>query len=270
MRRRKPALMLSFDDFVANPDGLVAWLTRTPVLIHEANAVPGFTNKWLAPMARQVLTGFPGGFGSFTHTRHVGNPVRNEIVTIEAPATRLAARSGRLRVLIVGGSQGARAFNEVLPQALKSIPSAQRPEVRHQCGRDQRAATVAAYGDVQADVSEFIDDMAAAYRWADVVIARAGAMTVAEICAAGVCAVFVPYPHAVDDHQTANARYLVSREAGTLIPQNEFTPTRAAELLQNFAGNPALIVKMASAARALAVTDAAQAVANACEEVMHA
>lgn len=270
LRRRRPAVVLSFGGFVAGPGGLVAWLTRTPMLIHEANAIPGFTNKWLAPLARQVLTGFPGGFGSFTHTRHVGNPVRSEIAAIEAPAARLASHGGRLRVLIVGGSLGARAFNDIVPQAFKLIPEAQRPDVRHQCGRDQRAATMAAYGGAQVDVMEFIDDIAAAYRWADVVIARAGAMTVAEICAAGGCAIFVPYPHAVDDHQTINASYLVSRSAAMLVPQAEFSPARVAELLQDFSGNPALILKMANAARALAVTDAARVVANVCEEVMHA
>jgi UDP-N-acetylglucosamine--N-acetylmuramyl-(pentapeptide) pyrophosphoryl-undecaprenol N-acetylglucosamine transferase len=270
LRRRKPAVVLSFGGFVAGPGGLVAWLTRTPLLVHEANAIPGFTNKRLALFARQVLTGFPGGFGSFVCTRQVGNPVRKEIAAIEAPEVRLANRSGRLRVLVVGGSLGARAFNDVMPQAIKSLAVDQRPDVRHQTGRDQRDTTLGAYADVSAEVVEFIDDMAAAYRWADIVIARAGAMTVAEICAAGSCAVFVPFPHAVDDHQTANARYLVSRDAATLVPQDEFTPARAASLLAEFAGNRALILRMARAARALAMPDAAQAVASACEEVLHA
>lgn len=270
IRRRKPAVVLSFGGFVAGPGGLVAWLTRTPLLVHEANAIPGFTNKRLAMFARQVLTGFPGGFGSLVSTRQVGNPVRKEIAAIEAPDVRLAGREGRLRVLVVGGSLGARAFNEIVPKALKLMAIDQRPDVRHQTGRDQRASTVFDYGDVRAEVIEFIDDMAAAYRWADIVIARAGAMTVAEICAAGCCAVFVPYPHAVDDHQTANARYLASRNAATLVPQSEFTPTRAATLLWDFASDRSRILKMACAARALAVPDAAQAVANACEEVLHA
>jgi UDP-N-acetylglucosamine--N-acetylmuramyl-(pentapeptide) pyrophosphoryl-undecaprenol N-acetylglucosamine transferase len=270
LRRRKPAVVLSFGGFVAGPGGLVAWLTRTPLLIHEANAIPGFTNKRLAMFARQVLTGFPGGFGSFVSTRQVGNPVRSEIAAIETPTARLTGRVGRLRVLVVGGSLGARVFNEVMPQALKSMAPERRPQVRHQTGRDQRETTLAAYGDTRAEIVEFIDDMADAYRWADLVIARAGAMTVAEICAAGCCAVLVPYPHATDDHQTANARYLVTRNAATLVPQGEFSAARVATLLQNFADNTGLILETARAARSLAVPDAAKAVASACEEVLHA
>jgi UDP-N-acetylglucosamine--N-acetylmuramyl-(pentapeptide) pyrophosphoryl-undecaprenol N-acetylglucosamine transferase len=270
LRRRKPAVVLSFGGFVAGPGGLVAWLTGTPLLVHEANAIPGFTNKQLAMFARQVLTGFPGGFGSLVSARQVGNPVRSEIAAIETPTARLTGRVGRLRVLVVGGSQGARVFNDVVPQALKSMAPERRPQVRHQTGRDQREATLAAYGDVRAEVVEFIDDMANAYRWADLVIARSGAMTVAEICAAGCCAILTPYPHATDDHQTANARYLVTRQAATLVPQQEFTATRIATLMQNFADNRGLILEMARAARSLAVPDAAQAVANACEELLHA
>jgi len=269
MRRRKPDVVLSFGGFVAGPGGLVAWLTRTPLLVHEANAIPGLTNKWLAMFARKILTGFPDGFGSMTHSCQVGNPVRSEIAAIAPPETRLAHRSGPLRVLVVGGSQGARVFNDVVPQAIKLTPQAWRPEVRHQCGRDQLVATRAVYGDVaNVEVSEFINDMAGAYAWADVVIARAGAMTVAELTAAGCCAILVPYLHAVDDHQTANARYLTEREAGVLVPQLSLTPTQLATALQELNDNRALILKMASAARALAVPDAVDAVVSACEEVM--
>jgi UDP-N-acetylglucosamine--N-acetylmuramyl-(pentapeptide) pyrophosphoryl-undecaprenol N-acetylglucosamine transferase len=270
LRRRKPDVALSFGGFVAGPGGVVAWLLRTPLLIHEANAVAGFTNKWLALCARQVLTGFPDGFPTLAHSRQVGNPVRAEITHIEKPETRLASRSGRLRVLIVGGSQGARVFNEIVPQAIQLLPPASRPQLRHQCGRDQRAATLAAYGDAPVEVMEFIDDMAAAYGWADVVIARSGAMTVAELAAAGCCALLVPFPRAVDDHQTANARYLAERDAALLLLQHEFTPQRVATLLQEFADNRPLIAKMASAARGLAIVDAVDLVASACEEVLHA
>lgn len=270
-RKQRPDLVLSFGGFVAGPGGLVAWLTRTPLLIHEANAIPGFTNRCLAVCARQVLTGFPDGFGSIAHSRQVGNPVRREIAALPAPSTRLENRSGRLRVLVFGGSQGARIFNEILPQALAQIPAAMRPEVRHQTGRKQADVTRAAYRDLAGvEVTEFIDDMAAAYAWADIVIARSGAMTLAEITAAGCCAVLVPFPHAVDDHQTANARYLSSRDAALLVPQSEFTVNRVATLLVEFQNNRALVQKMASAARALAVTDAAELVASACQEVLHA
>ncbi len=270
MRRCKPDVALSFGGFVAGPGGLVAWLTRTPLVIHEANAIPGFTNKMLALVADEILTGFPDGFGSMAHARQVGNPVREEIAAILSPQLRLANRSGPLHVLVIGGSQGARIFNEVLPQALKLMPLAIRPEIRHQCGRNQRDATLAAYGDAQANVSEFIDAMAAAYAWADVVIARAGAMTVSEISAAGCCAVLVPFSHAVDDHQTANARSLSERDAAVLLPQSEFTATRVAALLHELHDNRGLILQMAQAARGLAIPDAAHAVATACREALHA
>ncbi len=243
LRRQRPDVVLSFGGFVAGPGGLMAWVLRIPLLIHEANAIPGFTNKWLALFARQILTGFPDGFNALAHARQVGNPVRAEIAAIAPPVARLADRRGRLRVLVVGGSQGAQAFNEIVPLALKSLPPAARPQLRHQCGRNQRDITAARYEGIEnVEVFEFIQDMADAYAWADVVIARAGAMTVAELAAAGCCAVLVPYPHAVDDHQTANARYLMERQAAVLLPQPEFTPTRAA--------------------------DAADAVASACEEVL--
>ncbi|HYM47231.1 MAG TPA: undecaprenyldiphospho-muramoylpentapeptide beta-N-acetylglucosaminyltransferase [Burkholderiaceae bacterium] len=268
MRRCRPNVAISFGGYVAGPGGLVAMLTGTPLLIHEANAVPGFTNKWLALFARQILTGFPNGFISYAHARQVGNPVRAEIARIAAPEVRLANRSGRLRVLVVGGSQGARVFNEVMPQAIKLVPPALRPDIRHQCGRNQHVATYAAYGGARAEVFQFIDNMADAYAWADIVVSRAGAMTVTELAAAGCCSVLVPFPGAVDDHQTANARYLVSHDAAVLMPQMEFTPVRIATLLQELAPNRELIVKMAVAARGVAITDAADAVASACEEVI--
>lgn len=270
LRRRQPDVVLAFGGFVAGPGGLVAWLTRTPLLIHEANAIPGLTNKWLAPFARKILTGFPNGFAWFTRAHQVGNPVRREIAAIAAPEARLANRSGRLRVLVIGGSRGARVFNEILPRALARLPEAAQPEIRHQCGHGQREATRAAYAGASADVSEFIDDMAAAYAWADVVIARSGAMTVAELAAAGCCAVLVPYPHAVDDHQTANARFLSERGAALLLPQSEFTAVRVTTLLQELNDNRALILTMARAARGFANSDAAQAVARACAEALRA
>jgi len=270
LRRCRPSVVLSFGGFVAGPGGVVAWLTRRPLIIHESNAIPGLTNKLLALVAHQILTGFPNGFISYAHARQVGNPVRAEIAKLRVPEERLVHRRGPLRVLVVGGSQGARVFNEVMPQAVKLMAPALRPALRHQCGRDQRVATLATYGEVQAEVVEFIDDMAAAYDWADVVISRAGAMTVSEIAAAGCCAVFVPFPRAVDDHQTANARYLVSRDAGVLVAQAEFTPARVAALLQELHENREFVLKMAVAARGLAAIDAADAVASACEEVLHA
>lgn len=269
LRRRRPDVVLSFGGFVAGPGSLVAWLTRTPLVIHEQNALPGFTNRVLAPLADYVLSGFPGAFGNLTAARHVGNPVRPEIAALPAPADRLAGRAGPLKLLVVGGSQGARVFNEVIPAALGTLPRGQHPEVWHQCGHGNAHRVQAAYrlAHARARVTEFIENMAAAYAWADLVLCRAGAMTVAELATAGMPAVLVPYPHAVDDHQTANAHFLSDRGAAVLVPQAELHPGRVRELLQELDGNRALLLKMANTARSCAVLDAADTVAGLCLEV---
>jgi UDP-N-acetylglucosamine--N-acetylmuramyl-(pentapeptide) pyrophosphoryl-undecaprenol N-acetylglucosamine transferase len=270
LRRRKPDAVLSMGGFVAGPGGLMASLLGIPLLIHEQNAIPGMTNKWLAPLADQVLSGFPNAFGRHVVARPVGNPVRDEIAALPPPEERLAARRGRLRLLVVGGSQGARIFNDVVPDAVHELSADLRPEIWHQCGRGNAEAVQRAYGDVPARVTEFIDDMAQAYAWADVVLCRAGAMTIAEIAASGSAAILVPYLYAVDDHQTANARFLSERDAAVLVPTAEFNNARLRELLTGFAGNRELLLKMAQAARHLAVTDAAETVAALCMEQTHA
>lgn len=270
LRRVRPDAVLSMGGFVAGPGGVMAWLTRVPLVIHEQNAIPGMTNRILAALADRVLSGFPGAFGPLTAARQVGNPVRREIAALAPPEARLAAHNERLRLLVVGGSQGARVFNDVVPQAVRSMPSAKRPEVWHQCGRGMLESTQAAYGNGTARVAEFIDDMAAAYAWADLVLCRAGAMTIAEVAAAGAASILVPYPHAVDDHQTANARFLVSGDAAMLLPQMELTPERLATVLAECTDNREMILKMARAARSLAITDADEIVAHECLEVMGA
>ena len=269
LRRRKPDAVLSLGGFVAGPGGLMAWLMRIPLLVHEQNAIPGLTNKWLALVADRVLSGFPDAFGSHVAARPVGNPVRAEIAALAPPDQRMAARSGRLRLLIVGGSLGARIFNEVVPVAVKALPADVCPEVWHQCGRSAQTQTEKAYDGtpVKARVTEFIDDMAAAYAWADIVLCRAGAMTVTELAASGSASILVPYLYAVDDHQTANARFLSERGAAVLVQQMELSAERLCELLQGFAANRELILKMACAARCLAVIDAAETVASLCQEV---
>ncbi|HSW52235.1 MAG TPA: undecaprenyldiphospho-muramoylpentapeptide beta-N-acetylglucosaminyltransferase [Sulfuricaulis sp.] len=266
LRRRKPDAVLSMGGFVAGPGGLMASLLNIPLLIHEQNAIPGMTNKWLAPLADQVLSGFPNAFGRHVVARPVGNPVRDEIAALPPPEERLAARRGRLRLLVVGGSLGARIFNDVVPDAVHELSADLRPEIWHQCGRGNAEAVQRAYGDAPARVTEFIDDMAQAYAWADVVLCRAGAMTVAELAASGSAAILVPYLYAVDDHQTANARFLSERDAAVLVPTAEFNNARLCELLNGFAGNRELLLKMARAARHLAVTDAAETVAALCVE----
>jgi len=268
MRRRRPGTILAMGGFVAGPAGLVARLGRRRLVVHEQNAIAGLTNRWLALIADTVLCGLPGAFGALPGARHVGNPVRAAIQAIAAPAERLAGRSGRLRLLIVGGSQGARVFNEVVPQALARLPAGSRPDVRHQSGGGAATATAERYraAGVEAQVSEFIEDMASAYAWSDLVLCRAGAMTVAEIAAAGVAAILVPFPHAADDHQSANARYLVEREAAVLMPQSGFGPAQLAELLAGFSDNRSLLQRMAEHARGCAMPDAAEAVASLCME----
>jgi UDP-N-acetylglucosamine--N-acetylmuramyl-(pentapeptide) pyrophosphoryl-undecaprenol N-acetylglucosamine transferase len=270
VRRHRPDVMISFGGFVAAPGGIAAWLTQTPLVIHEQNAIAGWTNKLLAFFSRRVLTGFPNVFGGGRPEQYVGNPVRKEILNLPDPQTRLQVRSGPLRVLVVGGSQGAQSFNEIIPRAILAVPETLRPEVWHQCGRHRLAETQTAYAGANARVAEFIDNMGEAYAWADLVICRAGAMTVAELCAAGVAAVLVPFPFAVDDHQTANAQFLVERDAAILVPQKDLSAQKLSEWFVTFTGDRAALIKMALAARGAAVLDAAEVVAHECLEAAHA
>jgi UDP-N-acetylglucosamine--N-acetylmuramyl-(pentapeptide) pyrophosphoryl-undecaprenol N-acetylglucosamine transferase len=259
--------------FVAGPGGLVAWLLRRPLLIHEANAVAGLTNRWLAKLADRVMTGFPRCEGiDAGRSEFVGNPVREDIAALAPPEQRMAARTGPLRLLVVGGSQGARAFNEQVPAALAAMAPDARPEVRHQCGRDRLQATRRAYAEaqIQAEVSEFIEDMAAAYGWADLALCRSGAMTVAELAAAGLPALLVPYPYAVSDHQTANARFLEAAGAAVLLPEAELTPPRLAAELARLGADRGKLLAMAGCARGAARPEATARVAAICRESMHA
>ncbi|MFN2308161.1 MAG: undecaprenyldiphospho-muramoylpentapeptide beta-N-acetylglucosaminyltransferase [Gammaproteobacteria bacterium] len=264
--RARPRAVLGMGGFVTGPGGLMAWLLRRPLVIHEQNAVAGLTNRLLAPLATRVLEAFPGSLPARTRPVHTGNPVRAAITEVAAPPQRLAGRAGPLRLLVLGGSLGAQALNETVPQALARLPVEARPEVRHQAGVRHVEAARAAYAQarVAARVEAFVDDMAAAYAWADLVVCRAGALTIAELTAVGVAAILVPYPHAVDDHQTGNARYLVSAGAARLIPQTELTPSGLAAVLGELGADRGRLLAMAEAARALARPDAARAVAQQC------
>lgn len=267
MRRRNPSVVLGAGGFVSGPGGIAAWLTRRPLVIHEQNAVAGMTNRMLAKLATRVLEAFPSSFPSGVAAQAVGNPVRREITAIAPPAQRFAERTGALRVLIIGGSQGATRLNAAMPAALALMDVALRPEVRHQCGERHLATARALYEQhqVSGDVRAFIDDMAAAYSWADLIVCRSGALTVSEIAAAGLPAVFIPFGAAVDDHQTRNARFLVDARAAVLIPEGELTPQRlAAELHKLLAGGRELLCAMAVKARSLAITDADERLADAC------
>lgn len=264
LRRTKPSVVLGMGGYVAFPGGMMAVLTGRPLVVHEQNSVAGLTNRMLAKVADRVLQAFPGAFPKATVC---GNPVRAEVAALPEPAVRYAGRSGPLRLLVVGGSLGAQVFNQTVPAALAQIEPAQRPVVIHQTGRGRRDEVQARYDEagVEAQVVEFIDDMAAAYGDVDLALCRAGAMTVSELAAAGVASVLVPFPHAVDDHQTGNARYLSEGQAAVLLPQTGFDATSFARLLTETDREGC--AQMAQAARALARIDATATVADACERL---
>ena len=264
MRRRRPALVVGFGGFVTGPGGVAAWLTRRPLLIHEQNAIAGYSNRCLAHLSRRVLAAFPDAFPAGIETQVVGNPVRAEIVMQPPPAVRFARREGALRLLIVGGSLGAARLNTVVPFAVKQ--SGLTLHVRHQAGERGIDAARKAYADagVSAEVSPFIDDMAQAYADADLVICRAGALTVSELAAVGVAAILVPFPAAVDDHQTYNAQCLVGEDAAVLIADRELTPERLAAELKSLCAGRGKLLAMAERARLVAKPDAAQELAAAC------
>ena len=264
MRSHKPDVVLGMGGFAAFPGGLTAWVLRRPLVIHEQNSIAGLTNRVLSHFAGKVLAAFPSAFGE--HAALVGNPVRAEIAAVPAPEQRLAGRIGPIRLLVVGGSLGAQALNEMVPQALAMLPEDVRPEVIHQAGEKHIDVLNENYrkAGVTAETRAFIEDMAATYAWADLVICRAGALTVAELSAAGVASVLVPFPHAVDDHQTHNARYLSENGAAVLLPQQDMTPQKLAQLMQEY--DREALFAMAQRARALGKPQATAAVATICKE----
>ena len=266
--RRKPDALLGFGGFAAAPGGVMAAALGIPLLIHEQNAVAGLTNRWLARISDRVLLGFPGSIvGPRAHW--VGNPVRAEIAALPPPEERMQERvDGRsaLRLFVIGGSLGAAVFNEVVPAALAAFDAASRPQVKQQAGRGklETARANAERTGVEIEWYEFIDDVAAMYAWADLVLCRAGASSVAEVAAAGVAAVFVPYPYAADDHQAANARFLESRGAAIFISQSDFTPDKLASVLRRFIVARSDLLEMAVRARQAARPAADAEVADWC------
>jgi UDP-N-acetylglucosamine--N-acetylmuramyl-(pentapeptide) pyrophosphoryl-undecaprenol N-acetylglucosamine transferase len=270
MRRRRPGLVVGFGGFVTGPGGVAAWLTRRPLLIHEQNAIAGYSNRCLAHLARRVLSAFPKAFPPGVDAQVVGNPVRAEILLQQPPAERFARREGALRLLIVGGSLGASRLNAVVPLAIRR--TGLTLHVRHQAGARGIDAALAAYreADVKADVSPFIDDMAQAYAEADLVICRSGALTVSELAAVGVASVLVPFPAAVDDHQTFNAQYLVREGAAVLIADRDLTAERLAAELKELCAGRGKLLAMAERARLVAKPHAAEELAAACLEQLEA
>jgi UDP-N-acetylglucosamine--N-acetylmuramyl-(pentapeptide) pyrophosphoryl-undecaprenol N-acetylglucosamine transferase len=266
LNRRRPAAVLGMGGFVAGPGCFAAWLTRRPLLIHEQNSVAGTTNRLLAPLAARVFEAFPGSFPARAHAELVGNPVRRSLAVAEPPRQRLAARRAqRRRVLVIGGSQGARILNETVPKAFAELPAAGRPDVWHQAGRGLAAARAAyAAAGVDARVDEFIEDMGAAYQWADLVVARAGALTVAELAMVGVGAILVPFKAAIDDHQTRNAEHFARDGAGMVLAEQELTASGLARELTSCLGDLERLTTMAEAAHAQAKHAVAEQIAAAC------
>ncbi len=263
IRQVKPNVVLGMGGYITFPGGMMAALTGVPLVLHEQNSVAGLANRVLAGVADRIVTGFPN---VLKKGEWVGNPVRPEITKIAAPVERFSERSGALRILIIGGSLGAQALNELVPKGMALLGEAEQPQIVHQAGEkhiDTLKANYAAVG-VQAHCVSFIEDMAGAYEWADLVICRAGALTIAELAAAGVASILVPFPHAVDDHQTGNARFLVGVGGAFLLPQTELTAESIA-LIRNYSRGQ--LLEMAEKARSMAKPDATEAVAQLCTDI---
>lgn len=263
IRQVRPNVVLGMGGYITFPGGMMAALSGVPLILHEQNSVPGLANKVLAGVADRIVTGFPAVFGKGLW---LGNPVRPEICQVASPAERFAQRTGALRVLVIGGSLGATALNEIVPQGMARLLADELPQIVHQAGEKHLEALKAAYAaaGVPAHCVPFIEDMAGAYEWADLVICRAGALTIAELAAVGVASILVPFPHAVDDHQTMNAKFLVNAGGAFLLPQTELTADAIA-LIRNYS-RPQLL-EMAEKARSLAKPDATAEVANLCTEI---
>ena len=295
--RRRPAAALGMGGFASGPGGIAAWLLRIPLLIHEQNRVAGTTNRILARFAAKIMQGFPGTFGNRTGVVTTGNPVRRQIADLAGRETRgqskitpsrandpdgedftltpppAASAPGRLNVLVLGGSQGARKLNRVAPPALARLQRRMRLNVRHQCGERHLAETRRVYDGLQLDqvrLDPFIDDMASAYQWADIAVCRAGALTIAELCAAGLAAILVPFPFAIDDHQTANARFLRDAGAALLLPEDELTETGLEDLLWQLCSTEDRLSGLARNSRCCAFPDAAETVGALCLEHAYA
>ena len=268
LRRIKPDVVLGMGGYAAGPGGVAAKLLGIPLVLHEQNAAAGLTNRLLAKIASRILMGFEGAFPLTERSRVVGNPVRDEFLQLAQQPLKHYQAGAVLKILIVGGSLGARALNQVVPNALAKL---NKVEIRHQSGKGNASQVTDLYqslGVTTVTVSEFISDMSAAYDWADLLICRAGALTVAEVAAAGIPAVFVPLPHAVDDHQTRNAESLTSRGAAVLMPQKEMTADKLATLIAQWQSEPRQLQKMAQLSRAAAILNATDRVVSECKALI--
>jgi len=277
MIKIRPIIVLGMGGIVSGPGGIAAGLMRIPLLIHEQNAIAGLSNRLLAPFAVAVMAAFPDAFKASSKLTITGNPVRNAIVNLPEPEKRYADRDlNSLKVLVLGGSLGAKRLNEVVPETLLALGSVLSSdyqfELKHQCGERHHSITEAAYKEhnINADVIPFIDDMADAYTWADIVICRAGALTIAELAACGIGSILIPFPYAVDDHQTENAKYLSAEGAAILIQEAQFNAEKLKEILLKLCHAPDQLLQMAVKARSLAKRQATNDVARLCMEAVHA
>lgn len=272
MLKIKPAAVLGMGGFASGPGGIAAWLMRIPLLIHEQNAIAGLTNKILSKFACRILAAFPNAFKQQRKLLITGNPVREDIAKVTLPEERLKNRNGKpLNILVLGGSLGAAALNEQVPEAVALLSDCQ-VSIKHQCGTAHTEQTFAKYTQlkIQAEVLPYVEDMAKEYAWADIVICRAGALTIAELAAVGVGAILVPFPYAVDDHQTANAAYLENGGAAITMQQTNLTAEKLKQILFEFCTSYQRCIDMAIKARSLAKPEATQTVASVCMEMAHA
>jgi UDP-N-acetylglucosamine--N-acetylmuramyl-(pentapeptide) pyrophosphoryl-undecaprenol N-acetylglucosamine transferase len=273
IKNLKPDVVIGLGGFASGPGGIAAWLLKLPLIIHEQNAKPGLTNQWLAKLATKALQAFPEAFAAKYQALTVGNPLRAEIIALPAPCEKYmgdnSLHNRPLNLLVLGGSLGAAALNLAMPTALAAINANYRPNIWHQTGEKHWQQTVVAYenANVVAQVTPFFTDIAKAYAWADLVICRAGALTISELCAAGLGAILVPYPYAVDDHQTANAQFMVQHQAAVLIQQADLTIESLVPLLKSIIAEPSRCQTMAEAAYALRITTADQKVLMTCQEI---
>lgn len=269
----KPQVALGMGGFVSGPGGLAAWLLSCPLIIHEQNAVVGLTNRWLARIATKTLEAFPGSFKSSVKAICTGNPVREALLHLPWPRERFKGRQGKLRVLILGGSRGAEALNQLIPEALCCLPKEKRPEIWHQTGEGREVTTQQAYekAGMTVRVEPFIEDMVKAYAWADLAVCRAGALTVTELTVVGVASILIPFPFAVDNHQMHNGRFLEAAGAAKLMAQSTVTPEKLADIFLEYSsenGREALY-KMAEAAYTIARRDALKKLVTYCKELKY-
>lgn len=269
LQQIKPDVVIGMGGYASGPGGVASWLSRIPLVIHEQNAKAGFTNRLLARVAKRVLQGFPDAFPASDKVMTIGNPVRREIEAVPTPVDRLPAERKPLRLLVLGGSLGAKAINQMVPASLALMDADYRPEVFHQTGEKHFEETRQLYDakGLHVNLVPFVKDMANVYAWADVVLCRAGALTVAELCTVGLGAIFVPFPHAVDDHQTANAEYMVKHHAAYCVQQCDLSEQKLADMMRQFAEQQSLHLAMAKAAFALRHVKVTERIYQICEEI---